>query len=68
LRGKPEAGQRGWLGAIALASIILIALVPILAVRLPPPVDLLGHVGRYAIQTGLDEHPELKQYYGFRWA
>jgi hypothetical protein len=67
LRGKAEAGPRGWLTAVAFASIILLALVPVLAVRLPPLVDLLGHIGRYAIQTGLEEHPELSQYYSFHW-
>jgi hypothetical protein len=67
LRGKAEAVPRGWLAAVAFASIVLFALVPVLAVKLPPLVDLLGHVGRYAIQTGLNDHPELKQYYSFHW-
>ena len=47
--------------------LVLAALVPVLAVKLPPMADLLGHMGRYSIQTDLEQHPWLKQYYGFEW-
>lgn len=52
---------------VTVALVVLVALLPLLAVDLPPLIDLLGHVGRYSIQTGLDEHPWLKQYYAFEW-
>jgi hypothetical protein len=52
---------------LAPALLIALTLIPILAVRLPPLVDVLGHLGRYAIQTGLDDHPWLKQYFTFHW-
>lgn len=42
-------------------------LIPVLAITLPPFPDFVGHIGRYAIQTGLDEHPWLAQYYHVKW-
>ncbi|TCM21902.1 hypothetical protein EDF56_101579 [Novosphingobium sp. PhB165] len=33
----------------------------------PPMADVLGHIGRYSIQTGLRDHSWLKAYYGFEW-
>lgn len=41
--------------------------VPLLGLNLPPMTDVLGHIGRYSIQVGLDEHPWLKQYFSFDW-
>jgi hypothetical protein len=47
--------------------LVLAVLVPVLAVKLPPMADLLGHMGRYSIQKGLEQHPWLKQYFSFEW-
>ncbi|MGX7925693.1 hypothetical protein ACWPMX_03870 [Tsuneonella sp. HG094] len=46
-------------------AVLLIAacLVPLLVVRFPPLVDLYGHLGRYAVQTGLAGQP----YFSFEW-
>lgn len=41
--------------------------LPLLLVEFPPLVDLLGHLGRYAIQTELAERPELQPYFSYRW-
>lgn len=45
----------------------LICTIPLLSIDLPPMTDVLGHIGRYAIQIGIDRHPWLKQYYSFDW-
>ncbi|MBO9516503.1 MAG: hypothetical protein J7493_00400 [Porphyrobacter sp.] len=55
------------LGGLMPLLLIATMLVPILLVSLPPLVDVLGHIGRYSIQTGLDDHPWLRQYFSFRW-
>lgn len=51
----------------AFALICLAAILPLLAVDLPPLVDLPGHLGRYAIQTDLPNRPELRPYFSFEW-
>jgi hypothetical protein len=53
----------------ALAAALLIALttLPVLFLRTPPFIDVLGHMGRYALQTGLDRQPFLQQFYSFDW-
>lgn len=64
----PSRGDAvAWLARLAPAMLVVAMLIPILAIDLPPFTDLLGHIGRYAIQTGLDDHPWLAQYYSFRW-
>lgn len=62
--GLAVRGQRFVPVALALVAF---ALVPVFMVKLPPLVDLPGHIGRYAIQTGLDQHPWLQQYFSFHW-
>lgn len=60
--------QQGWLDTWpAFALLCLAATVPLLAVGVPPLVDLYGHLGRYAIQTDLANRPELQPYYSFEW-
>lgn len=53
-------------GVILAAS--LIAAIPLVAPAIPPLTDLFGHLGRYAVQTGLADDPLLQRYYGFDWA
>ncbi|SFG05716.1 hypothetical protein SAMN05518801_106180 [Novosphingobium sp. CF614] len=45
----------------------LVATLPVLFVATPPMSDALGHMGRYAIQTGLEQAPWLAPYYSFHW-
>ena len=52
---------------VSIAAIILLALVPLMRIEVPPMVDMLGHIGRYSIQTGIEDHPWLKQYFAFHW-
>lgn len=47
--------------------IALVCTVPILAVQLPPLNDVLGHIGRFSLQIGLDADPWLQQFYSFKW-
>lgn len=47
--------------------LLLACVVPLLAVQFPPLVDVLGHLGRYAIQTDLAARPELQPYFSYEW-
>ena len=51
----------------ALLLIGLTAIAPLLVVDFPPLVDLYGHLGRYAVQTELNQRPELQAFYSFEW-
>lgn len=57
-------------GRTSLAAAILLVLataVPVAFLRTPPIIDVLGHIGRYELQTGLAREPWLQQFYSFRW-
>jgi len=56
--------ERRWFVAV----IVLLAAVPLLYPRVPPLVDLLGHMGRYRVQLDIGRSPWLHLYYGFHWA
>ena len=56
--------ERRWF----VALIVLLAAVPLLYPRVPPLVDLLGHMGRYRVQLDIGRSPWLHLYYGFHWA
>ena len=52
-------------------SVVLLALlstIPLLYPKIPPLVDLFGHMGRYRVQLDIDHSPWLHLYYGFHWA
>jgi hypothetical protein len=58
----------GWLDRWpVIALVCLAAIAPLLVVEFPPLVDLYGHLGRYAVQTGLAERPELQPYFSYEW-
>lgn len=64
-----EDMPRGWWESPALiALVILMSAVPLLHPKIPPLVDLLGHMGRYRVQLDIAQSPWLGQYYGFHWA
>lgn len=42
-------------------------MLPLLAVGFPPLTDALGHLGRYAIQTGAASSPALQEGFTYRW-
>lgn len=55
--------DRRWvLGLLALAMAIPLVWPPV-----PPLVDLLGHMGRYYIQTHIDRSASLAAWYSFEW-
>lgn len=56
--------QRRWV----VALVALAMAIPLLWPVLPPLTDLNGHIGRYAIQLGIDSSPYYHQWYRFRWA
>jgi hypothetical protein len=51
-----------------MLALVLISAVPLLWPKVPPLVDLLGHMGRYRVELDLQTSPWLKRYYGFHWA
>jgi hypothetical protein len=58
------ARRAGLLGAILL---VLATALPVAFLTTPPMIDVLGHMGRYALQTGLDREPFLQTFYAFQW-
>lgn len=55
--------QRRW--AIALAMVA--ATLPLWFVRVPPLIDLLGHMGRYEVQLHLADSSALRASWAFHW-
>jgi hypothetical protein len=51
-----------------VALVVILAAAPLVYPRVPPLVDLFGHMGRYRVELDLGTSPSLKQYYGFHWA
>jgi hypothetical protein len=58
------ARRAGLFGAILL---VLATTLPVAFLTTPPMIDVLGHMGRYALQTGLDREPFLQTFYAFHW-
>lgn len=48
---------------MAIVLLVAMCVLPLTVVRFPPLVDLYGHLGRYAVQTGLTGAP----YFSFEW-
>ncbi len=53
---------------LAFALFALLHAAPFLFTRIPPLVDLLGHMGRYAVQVNIGSSPQLQQNWSFHWA
>lgn len=51
-------------GAILL---VLATVLPVAFLQTPPMIDVLGHMGRYELQTGLAHQPWLQMFYAFKW-
>jgi hypothetical protein len=47
--------------------LVLATMLPVAFLRTPPMIDVLGHMGRYELQTGLDRDPFLQMFYAFQW-
>ena len=64
-----EDGPRGWWESpLVIAAVIILSAMPLLYPKIPPLVDLFGHMGRYRVQLDIGNSPWLSQYYGFHWA
>ena len=64
-----EPGRHWWWESrLLIAAVILLSAVPLLYPKIPPLVDLLGHMGRYRVQLDIGHSPWLRDYYGFHWA
>lgn len=50
-----------------LALLVAAMAIPLMWPQIPPLVDLLGHMGRYYVQTHIDRVPELAQSFSFKW-
>jgi hypothetical protein len=48
--------------------LVLAAAVPLLYPRIPPLVDLIGHMGRYRVELDLAHSPFLQRYFTYHWA
>ncbi|MFM7348586.1 MAG: hypothetical protein ACKO01_03760 [Erythrobacter sp.] len=67
-RALGKAQNRDWLETWqAFVVLHVIAVLPLLLVGFPPLVDLYGHLGRYAVQTDLQNRPELQQFFSYDW-
>jgi hypothetical protein len=58
---------RWWQSPIAIAAAAIGATVPLWFVRLPPLIDLLGHMGRYHVQLNLAANPLLRANWDYHW-
>ncbi|MEJ7777152.1 MAG: hypothetical protein WKF52_07215 [Sphingomicrobium sp.] len=63
---NPDRGW--WEHPGVLLALVALSAVPLLYPKIPPLVDLLGHMGRYRVQLNIDNSPFLQQYYTYRWA
>ena len=45
-----------------VALVVLLAAAPLVYPRVPPLVDLFGHMGRYRVELDLDSSPWLGRY------
>ena len=62
-------GAHGWWESpLVIAAVVVLSVLPLLYPKIPPLVDLFGHMGRYRVQLDIGSSPWLSQYYGFHWA
>lgn len=57
-----------WNTRICVVLTILAACMPLIYPPIPPLVDLLGHMGRFAVALDLGRSPWLPTYYDYHWA
>ncbi len=49
------------------SALVLLTALPVAFLTTPPMIDVLGHMGRYELQTGLAHQPWLQTFYAFDW-
>jgi hypothetical protein len=57
-----------WESPAVVAALIIAAMVPLLYPKIPPLVDLFGHMGRYRVAIDLAHSEWLPRYYDYHWA
>ena len=62
-----RTSNRWWAQRAALALAMVAATLPLWFVRLPPLIDLLGHMGRYHVEANLAHSPELAAHWAYHW-
>ena len=65
---EARAPTEWWETPVVIAAVILLSAAPLLYPKVPPLVDLLGHMGRYRVQLDIGHSLWLRDYYGFHWA
>lgn len=60
-------GAGAFLG-FAFALFALLHAAPFLFAKIPPLVDLPGHMGRFAVQLNIGSSPRLQENWSFHWA
>ncbi len=64
-----EGGRLHWWQTRTFVVLLALAsTIPLLWPDIPPLVDLPGHMGRYRVELAIAQHPELGQWYDFRWS
>jgi hypothetical protein len=63
----PAAARRWWDRRWVIGAVLLFSTAPFWFVRLPPLIDLLGHLGRYHVQLHLADSPFLQRNWDFHW-
>ncbi|MBA2918098.1 hypothetical protein GON01_03835 [Sphingomonas sp. MAH-20] len=61
--GRGDFLDRRW----TVALLAMAAAIPLVWPPIPPLVDLLGHMGRFRVQTAIDDVPSLAAAYSFHW-
>lgn len=65
---RAGADGRWWEKGWVLALLCLSTTAPMWAVKVPPLIDLISHMGRYRVQLDLATSPLLQRNYDFQWA
>ena len=68
--GAATAGKQRpwWDSAPAIAAAIVVVILPLLYPRIPPLVDMLGHMARFRVELDGSRSTLLQQYFGYRWS
>lgn len=65
----PDDTRAEWWSTNRFIVLIAIAFaLPMLWPAIPPITDLMGHMGRYRVELGIDTSPYLHRYFAYRWA
>ena len=66
-RHAPDLTGGWWTKPALLIAVIVLAGAPLWWPAIPPLTDLLGHMGRYAVQLDGGHSADLARWYHFEW-